>query len=88
MSFCLNASTVTPGLLRADVLHVEAEDAGEFRQIVGVAAGLDHLQHVAAFHRRDLFFVQMIFRAIGVFVREECLAVGGVLNEKHILLSA
>ena len=29
------------GLLRADVLHVEAEDAGELGEVVGVAAGLD-----------------------------------------------
>ena len=36
------------GLLRADVLHVEAEDAGELGEVVDVAAGLDHLEHVAA----------------------------------------
>ena len=31
-------------LLRADVLHVEAEDAGEFGEVVGIAAGLDQLR--------------------------------------------
>jgi hypothetical protein len=35
------------GLLRADVLHVQAEDAGKLGQVVGVAAGGDELQHVA-----------------------------------------
>jgi hypothetical protein len=29
------------GLLGADVLHVQAEDAGELGQVVGVAAGGD-----------------------------------------------
>ena len=35
------------GLLRADVLHVETENAGELGEVVDVAAGGDHLEHVA-----------------------------------------
>jgi hypothetical protein len=35
------------GLLRAEVLHAEAEDAGELGEIIDVAAGVDQLRDVA-----------------------------------------
>ena len=41
-SFALKSSTAHAGLLGADVLHVEAEDAGELGEVVDVAAGRDH----------------------------------------------
>ena len=46
----LNACFRHAGLLRADLLHVEAEDAGPFRQVVDVASGLEQLEHVAVLH--------------------------------------
>src|SRR5512145_2356985 len=66
------------GLLGADVLHVQAEDAGELGEVVGVAAGGQQLQHVARTDRLALLGVQAVLRAIGVLVRLEGGTVGGV----------
>ena len=60
------------GLLGADVLHVETEYAGEFRQVVDVAAGVDHRQHVAAPHGVALCVVQAVLAAIRLLVTPEC----------------
>ena len=42
-----NSSTRHAGLLRADVLHVETENARELREVVDVAARLEQREHVA-----------------------------------------
>jgi hypothetical protein len=76
------------GLLRTDVLHVQPEDAGELGQVVGVAAGGHQLQHVAWRGWRGLLLVQAVLAHVGLFVGQEGGAVGGSLNEKHILFSA
>ena len=50
-SFCLEFLGRHAGLLGADVLHAEVEDAGELGEVVDVAAGVDQLEHVAFAHR-------------------------------------
>jgi hypothetical protein len=69
------------GLERAEILHVEAEDAGQLGQIIDVAAGFDHRQHVAVRHRLALFGRQRELAAIAVLVGAERLAVGSVVDE-------
>ena len=83
-SLCLERLDRHAGLLRADVLHVEAENAGELGEVIDVAAGLDQLEHVAALHRRALLGRQAVFGAVGVLVAEERRAVlRAVEREAH-----
>src|SRR5208337_55044 len=46
------------GLRRAEVLHVEAEDAGEFGEIVDVAARREEAEHIAPADGRRLLVVE------------------------------
>jgi hypothetical protein len=57
--------------LCADVLDIEAKNAGELGEVIDITAGLDHLQHAAAFDRRPLLGIEAIFAAISVFILEE-----------------
>jgi hypothetical protein len=75
-------------LLRPDVLHVQAEDAGELRQVVGVAAGRDQSQHVTAPDRVALVLIEPVARAVGVLVPQELRRLAASLKDMHILLSA
>ena len=63
------------GLLRANVLHVEPEDAGELGEVVDVAAGREQLEHVAIFDGGALLGVEAVLRTIGVLVLEKRSAV-------------
>src|SRR5579862_1482271 len=67
------------GLLRTDILNAEAEDAGELRKIVDVAAGFDHREDVALAHRFALLGIEAVFRAISYLVAQESGAVFGVV---------
>ena len=62
--FALNSSLVRPVCCGADVLHVEAEDAGELGEIVDVAAGSDQAEHVAFADRLGLGRVEAVFAGI------------------------
>src|SRR4051794_22838008 len=74
------------GLLGADILHVEAEDAGEFREVVDIAADADELQHVAAADRRLLRLAEAIAGHVALLVREERLPVlRGIKGEAHLV---
>jgi len=68
------------GLLGADILDVEAEDPGEFRQVVDVAAGVEQLEHVAVADRLLLLLVEAVLVAVGLLVLQEFLAVVGVVE--------
>src|SRR5690606_28300846 len=70
------------GLLCADVLHVEAEDAREFRQVVDVAACLDQLEDVAVANRLALLRAQAVLLAVGVLVAQELGAVGRIVERE------
>lgn len=58
-------------LLRAEVLHVEAENPGEFGKIIDIATGCDHREHVAGPHGLALLGRQLEFRAIGIFIGQK-----------------
>jgi len=45
------------GLLRTNVLDIEAEDARELGEVVDVAASCQKLEHIAVLDRRALLFV-------------------------------
>src|SRR5688572_8559575 len=68
------------GLLRADVLHAQAEDAGELGEVVHVAARRDQLEHVAPAYRLALRAVERELAAIGVLVAQELGAVPGAVE--------
>jgi hypothetical protein len=71
-------------LLCADVLHVEAENAGELGEVIDVAARLDHLQYAAALHCRFLLVVEAEFPAISLFVGNKGGTIfGAVEREAH-----
>src|SRR5581483_1315895 len=73
-------------LLRADLLHVEAEDPGELRQIVDVPPRLDQGDDVAVLDRLSLFGRQAVFRAVRLLVLEERGAVlRGVERVAHLV---
>ena len=61
-SFCLERLDRHAGLLRADVLHVEPENAGELGEVVDIPAGGDQLAARCAHHRFALLRRQSVFR--------------------------
>jgi hypothetical protein len=81
-SFALKASTT--GLLRPDILNIEAVNPGELRQVIDIAAGFDHRQHVARPDRRLLLRRQAELCAIGLWIAHELGAVlSAVEGEAH-----
>src|SRR5580658_2020719 len=74
------------GLHGADVLHIESEDTGEFRQVIGVAAQLEQLQQVTLEQRLGLLRGHAVARAIARLVFDECVAIGGVVERKAQLV--
>src|SRR6185436_7527862 len=74
------------GLLGAHILHVEPEDAGEFGEVVDVAARRDHRQYVAAAHSLALLEVESVFPAIRILVLAERLTIGRLIErETHLV---
>jgi hypothetical protein len=74
------------GLLCADVLHVQPEDAGELGQVVGVAAGGQHLQHLAGAHRVRLLGRERVLAHVAFGVGQKGVAVGLVVEgEAHLV---
>src|SRR6185503_10648270 len=63
------------GLLCADVLHAEPEDAGELREVVDVAARMNEREHVAPPNCFALLAGEAVRAAITVLVAQECNAV-------------
>jgi hypothetical protein len=54
-------------LLGADVLHVQAEDAGELGQVIRIAAGSNQLQHVRRGWQRPAAR-QAVLAHVGLFI--------------------
>src|SRR6516164_155889 len=69
-----------PCLLRADVLNVQAKYAGELGEVIDVAAGRDHRQHVTARHRAPLLIGQPETPAVGGLIPQESRAVCGIVE--------
>ena len=67
-------------LLCAEILDVQAQDAGKFGKVIDVAAGGDELQHLTVADGLALLRIQAVARAIGVLVLLERLAVRGVVE--------
>src|SRR6188768_742332 len=75
-----------PGLLGADILHVQAEDPGELGEVVDVAAGGDQRQHVAAPDCLALRLVESVLPAIRILVTQELGAVMRLVErETHLV---
>src|SRR5262249_18048784 len=73
-------------LLCANLLNVEAENSGPFRQVINVAAGFEELQHIPLFDGAALFVVEVEFIAIAIFILTERLTVfAGVEGEAHFV---
>ena len=86
-SIFLNSSTEMPRLLRANVLHGEAEDSGKFCEVVDASAVVDHGEDVAFADGLALLVGEAVLAAVGVFVSLGIRArFSALLNEKHILL--
>ena len=49
-----------PRLLRANVLHVQAENSGELREVVDAPAGMDHREDVALVDGFALLVVEAV----------------------------
>src|SRR5690606_2412679 len=76
------------GLLRTDVLHVEAVDADELREIVDVAALREQLEHVPVPHGGPLRVAQSVAAAVTVLVSEKRGAIRGIVErEAHLVQS-
>ena len=74
------------GLLSPDVLHVEAKDAGDLGQVIGVAASRNQAEHVARANGARLPRVEVVLAHVGLFVRLEGIAlVGRVEGKAHLV---
>src|SRR5271165_832360 len=74
------------GLGGAEVLHVEAEDAGELSEIVDIAAGREQAEHVARPDRLRLLAVEAVGEHVGLFVGPEGGAIRRVVEgEAHLV---
>src|SRR3954462_14557458 len=74
------------GLLRAEVLYIESEDARQLCQIIDVAAGIYHLEHIAMLDCRALIRCQPELVAIAIFVVQKRRAIVGTIErEAHLV---
>ena len=71
---------------RAEILHVEAEDAGEFGEVVDIATGGEQSEHIALADRLGLAVVEAVGAHVGLFILAERLAVQGAVEGKAHLV--
>ena len=70
----------------ANVLHVEAKNSGELRQVIRIAAGADQSQHIAATNARSLLLVEAEFLHVSLLVTHKLVAASGrVERETHFV---
>src|SRR3984957_19506498 len=81
-SLDLNAATLMPVCCAPMSCTLRAKDAGKLGEVIDVAAGLDHLQHAAAAHRRALLIGERVAAAIAVLVAQEVGAIFGAVEGK------
>jgi hypothetical protein len=67
-------------LLCADVLDAQSKYTGQLGEIVDIAAGGNHFQHVATFHGTTLLGGETEARAIAAFIAQQLRPVGGAVE--------
>ena len=70
------------GLLRPDILHVQAKNTGKLCEVINIPALCDHGEDIAVLHGLALRRRQVELGVIGIFIGKECLAICLVVEGK------